>query len=89
MKSNAELKKIALRSESKQADVANKLSKSLLSAQLMSSLAKTGLMVATSASAFGSLGATESLQESVYDSNITDGIGDLIKLDSVLDMGVA
>lgn len=45
LESNTELKKIALRSEARQAEVAKKLSKNLMVADLVGSLAKVGLMV--------------------------------------------
>jgi hypothetical protein len=47
LESNAELKKIALRSSQKQADISKKLQKNLLNANVVSSAAKLGLMVAT------------------------------------------
>lgn len=47
LESNAELKKIALRSAQKQADISKKLQKNLLNANVVSSAAKLGLMVAT------------------------------------------
>lgn len=47
LESNAELKKIALRSEARQADVVKKLTKNVATANLIGSLANTGLMVAT------------------------------------------
>ena len=73
LESNAELKKIVLRSQQKQADIAKKLQKNLLTANLVSSAAKLGLMVATGGGTgeswgnlfdFGAQGG--SLSEAVY-----------------------
>ena len=47
LESNAELKKIALRSAQKQADISKKLQKNLLTANLVGSAAKLGLMLTT------------------------------------------
>lgn len=47
LESNAELKKISLRSAQKQADISKKLQKNLLTANLIGSAAKLGLMFAT------------------------------------------
>lgn len=47
LESNAELKKIALRSAAKQADVTKKLTNNLATANLIGSLAKVGLAVST------------------------------------------
>lgn len=70
MESNAELKKSALRAESKQADVTKKLTKQLLASDLVGSFAKVGLMVSAGKEAglFGKLftSDTGSLNDSVY-----------------------
>ena len=47
MESNAELKKIALRSSQRQADITKKLQKTLLTANMVKSVADLGLMVAS------------------------------------------
>lgn len=71
LESNAELKKIALRSEAKQADVTKKLTKNLATANVIGSMAKLGLMVSGGMMAgvdYGNLFATASgsLNETVY-----------------------
>lgn len=70
LESNAELKKIALRSEAKQADVVKKLSKSLATANLISSVGKLGLVIGggVEAGVFGNLFSSGegSLNEMVY-----------------------
>ena len=71
LESNAELRKIALRSEAKQAEVTKKLTNKLVTANLIGSVAKLGLVVSggMAAGAYGDLFATgESLNESVYGS---------------------
>lgn len=71
LESNAELKKIALRSEAKQADVAKKLTKTLATTGLIQSLADVGLSVGTSMATggYGNLFETGgSLNESIYGS---------------------
>lgn len=71
LESNAELKKIALRSAAKQADVTKKLTKNLATANLIGSMAKVGLMVSGGMAAgvdYGNLFATTagSLNDEVY-----------------------
>lgn len=56
LESNAEIKKIALRSEQQQADVAKKLSKSLLTSDLIMNAGKLGLSIASGASDVGGFG---------------------------------
>lgn len=73
LESNAELKKIALRSEAKQADVTKKLTKNLATANLIGSMAKVGLMVSGGVMAgvdYGNLftAGTGSFNETVYGS---------------------
>lgn len=71
MESNAELKKIALRSEARQAEVASSLTKKLATANLIGSAAKLGLVVSggVEAGAFGDIFASGgSLNETVYGS---------------------
>ena len=69
LESNAELKKIALRSEARQAEVATRLTNKLATANLIGSAAKLGLVVSggVEAGAFGNLFAEGgSLNETVY-----------------------
>lgn len=69
LESNAELKKIALRSEARQAEVATRLTNKLATANLIGSAAKLGLVVSggVEAGAFGDLFAEGgSLNETVY-----------------------
>ena len=70
LESNARLKKIALRSEARQASVARDLTKKLLASDLVSSAAKLGLVVGggITAGAYSKMFSTgtESLNESVY-----------------------
>lgn len=76
LESNAELKKIVLRSEQRQADLTKKLQKNLLTANLIKGAADLGLMISTGGGTFQSWGdlwanagfgsATESLNETVY-----------------------
>lgn len=69
LESNAELKKIALRSEARQAEVVSKLTKKLATANLIGSAAKLGLVVSggIESGAFGDLFASGgSLNETVY-----------------------
>lgn len=56
LESNAEIKKIALRSEQQQAEVARKLSKTLLVSDMVQNVAKLGLSVASGASDVGGFG---------------------------------
>lgn len=56
LESNTEIKKIALRSEQQQADVAKKLSKSLLASDLIMNAGKLGLSIASGASDVGGFG---------------------------------
>lgn len=69
LESNAELKKIALRSEARQAEVTARLTNKLATANLIGSAAKLGLVVSggVDAGAFGNLFAEgDSLNETVY-----------------------
>lgn len=73
MESNAELKKIALRFEQKQADITKKLQKSLYTTNLINSAAKLGLMVSTGGGTMESWGdlysnafGSGSLNKTVY-----------------------
>ncbi|MBO7715658.1 MAG: hypothetical protein J6S85_19000 [Methanobrevibacter sp.] len=69
LESNAELKKIALRSEARQAEVASKLTNKLATANMLGSVAKLGLVVSggVEAGAYGDLFAEGgSLNETVY-----------------------
>ena len=56
LESNAELKKIGLRSEQQQAEVARKLSKTLLVSDIVKNFASLGLSVASGASDVGGFG---------------------------------
>lgn len=56
MESNAELKKIALRSEARQADIVKGLQKNLLAANLVKGMADLGLMVSTGGGTFQNWG---------------------------------
>lgn len=56
LESNAELKKIGLRAEQQQADVAKKLSKTLLTSDILVSAGKLGLSIASGASDVGGFG---------------------------------
>ena len=69
LESNAELKKIALRSEARQAEVTSKLTNKLATANLIGSAAKLGLVVSSGieADGYGDLFSSgESLNATVY-----------------------
>lgn len=73
LESNAELKKIMLRSKQRQADITAKLQKSQEVTTLLGDAANLGLMVATGGGTFESwgdlfagMGGTESLNDTVY-----------------------
>lgn len=69
LESNAEIQKIALRSAQKQADIARKLEKTLLTTNLINSAAELGLTLTTAynSGAFGDLFSTgNTLTDTVY-----------------------
>lgn len=69
LESNAEIKKIALRSEQQQAEVARKLSKTLLVSDIVKNFASLGLSVASGASDVGGFGnlLTENVSDFTLD----------------------